>query len=255
MKLKDAVCIVTGAGTGTGAACALQLAKKGCRVVVNYNRSKQAAREVVDQCIALGGDALLAKGDVAEDKNCRAMARAALDKWGRIDALINNAGVTKFARADDLDALDAEDFQRIYAVNVIGAYLMTRACVPAMKKQGVASIVNISSLSGVRGVGSSTAYVASKGALNAMTLALARTLAPEIRVNAVCPGLIDTRWHSARFSPTDYKKFKAAYENTVPLGKSASPDDVAEVAVWLLEGAALVTGETILVDGGFHLGK
>jgi 3-oxoacyl-[acyl-carrier protein] reductase len=88
-----------------------------------------------------------------------------------------------------------------------------------------------------------------------MTLALARALAPEIRVNAVCPGLIDTRWHSARFNPEDYEKFKAAYENTVPLAKSASPDNVADVALWLLECAALVTGETILVDGGFHLGK
>lgn len=255
MNLKDTVCIVTGAGTGTGAACAVQLAKKESRVVVNYSRSEQEARGVVEQCVAAGSDALLAKGDVSNDQDCRALAQAALDKWGRIDALINNAGITKFASATDLEALDAEDFQRIYAVNVIGAYQMTRACVPAMKKQGAASVVNISSLSGVRGVGSSTAYVASKGALNAMTLALARALAPEIRVNAVCPGLIDTRWHSARFNPEDYEKFKAGYENSVPLAKAASPDDVADVALWLLEGAALVTGETILVDGGFHLGK
>lgn len=255
MKLEDAVCIVTGAGTGTGAACAIQLANKGARVLVNYSRSEQEARDVVQKCIAAGGDALLAQGNVADDKDCHALAQAALDKWGRIDALINNAGITKFASASDLDALDAEDFQRIYAVNVIGAYQMTRACVPAMKKQGIASIVNISSLSGVRGAGSSTAYIASKGALNAMTLALARALAPEIRVNAVCPGLIDTRWHSERFNAEDYEKFKAAYENTVPLEKSASPDDVADVALWLLEGAALVTGETIFVDGGLHLGK
>ena len=255
MELKDAVCIVTGAGTGTGAACAIQLAKKGGRVLVNYSRSENEALDVVEQCIAAGGDAVPAKGNVADDKDCRALAQTALDKWGRIDALINNAGITKFAAASDLDALDAEEFQSIYAVNVIGAYQMTRACAPAMKKQGSASIVNISSLSGVRGVGSSTAYVASKGALNAMTLALARALAPEIRVNAVCPGLIDTRWHSARFNAEDYEKFKAGYEKVVPLEKAASPEDVAEVAIWLLEGAALVTGETILVDGGFHLGK
>lgn len=255
MTLENAVCIVTGSGTGTGAACAVQLAKKGCRVVVNYRSSEQEARSVVERCIAAGSEAVLAKGDVAKDADCRKIAQAAIDKWGRIDALINNAGITKFARATDLEALDAEDFQRIYAVNVIGAYQMTRACVPAMKAQGAASVVNISSLSGVRGVGSSTAYIASKGALNAMTLALARALAPQIRVNAVCPGLIDTSWHSARFSAEDYEKFKAGYEQTVPLAKAASPDDVAEVALWLLEGAALVTGETILVDGGFHLGK
>lgn len=195
------------------------------------------------------------KGTSPDDKNCRALAQAALDKRGRIDALINNAGITKFASASDLDVLDAEDFQRIYAVNVIGAYQMTRACGPATKAQGMASIVNISSLSGVRGVGSSTAYIASKGALNAMTLALARALAPEIRVNAVCPGLIDTRWRSARSNSEDYEKFKAAYENTLPLENNASPDDVADVVLWLLEGATLVTGKTSLVDGGFRLGK
>lgn len=124
-----------------------------------------------------------------------------------------------------------------------------------MKQQGAGAIVNISSISGVMGVGSSTAYVASKGALNAMTLALARSLAPQIRVNAVCPGLIETRWHLARFDAEGYAKFKADYEKTVPLAKAATADDVAEVAVWLLEGAGLITGECILVDGGLHLGK
>ncbi len=255
MDLNNSVCIVTGGGTGTGAACAVQLASKGCHVVVNYSRSEKEALDVVAQCAAAGAEALPARGNVAEDKDCRIIAQMALDKWGRIDALVNSAGITKFAAASDLEALDAEDFQRIYAVNVIGAYQMVRACVPSMKRNGRGAIVNISSLSGVRGVGSSTAYIASKGALNAMTLALARSLAPEIRVNAVCPGLIDTRWHSSRFSADDYARFKAGYENKVPLGKAASADDVAEVAVWLMEGAQLVTGETILVDGGFHLGK
>ncbi len=255
MNLENAVCIVTGAGTGTGAACARQLAAKGCRVLVNYSRSEQEALEVVEQCNGQAGGAIAVKADVSKDADCRALARAAIDKWGRIDALINNAGVTKFAPADDLEALDAEDFHSIYAVNVIGPYQMIRACAPAMRATGDGAIVNVSSLSGVRGVGSSTAYIASKGALNSMTLALARALAPEIRVNAVCPGLIDTRWHSARFNAEDYAKFKAGYARTVPLGKPASADDVADAAVWLIEGAALVTGETILIDGGFHLGK
>ena len=255
MKLKGAVCIVTGSATGSGAACAIQLAKKGCRVVVNYTKSETEAGRTVDACKAAGADAIMIRGDVGKDADCRALAKAALDKWGRIDALINNAGITKFAAATDLDALDAEDFQRIYAVNVIGPYQMIRACVPAMKKQGKGAIVNISSISGVMGIGSSTAYVASKGALNAMTLALARSLAPEIRVNAVCPGLIETRWHLDRFSKEEYVRFKSNYEKTVPLAKAASPDDVAEVAVWLIEGADLVTGESILVDAGLHLGK
>ena len=255
MNLESAVCIVTGSATGTGAACAIQLAKKGCRVVVNYTKSEQDAVRTLDACKAAGTDAIMVKADVSTDVDCRALAKAALDKWGRIDALINNAGITKFAAAADLDGLDAADFQRLYAVNVIGPYQMIRACAPAMKRQGKGAIVNISSISGVMGIGSSTAYVASKGALNAMTLALARSLAPEIRVNAVCPGLIETRWHLSRFSQEDYAKFKSGYEKTVPLAKAASPDDVAEVAVWLIEGADLVTGESILVDSGLHLGK
>jgi 3-oxoacyl-[acyl-carrier protein] reductase len=255
MNLKGTVCIVTGSATGTGAACAVQLARKGARVVINYTKSVKDAQETLEKCKAAGTDAIVVQGDVAVDADCRKLAQAALDKWGRIDGLVNNAGITKFAAAADLDALTAEDFQRIYAVNVIGPYQMIRACAPAMKRQGTAAIVNISSISGIKGIGSSTAYIASKGALNAMTLALARSLAPEIRVNAVCPGLIETRWHLSRFSEADYAKFKANYEKTVPLAKAASADDVAEVAVWLLEGAAQITGETILVDGGLHLGK
>jgi len=254
MNLKGAVCIVTGAGTGTGAACAVQLACKGARVVVNYSRSEAEARHTVKACAEAGGEAILSKGDVASDADCRALAKAALDKWGRIDALINNAGITKFAAATDLEALSAEDFQRLYAVNVIGPYQMIRACAPAMKAQGAGAVVNISSISGVMGIGSSTAYVASKGALNAMTLALARALGPAIRVNTVCPGLIETRWHKDRFDAEGYAKFKADYEKTVPLAKAATPDDIAEVALWLLEGAALITGECILVDSGLHLG-
>jgi len=254
MNLKGAVCIVTGAGTGTGAACAVQLARKGARVVVNYSRSEAGARQTVKACAEAGGEAVLSKGDVVSDADCRALAKAALDKWGRIDALINNAGITKFAAATDLDALSAEDFQRLYAVNVIGPYQTIRACAPAMKTQGAGAVVNISSISGVMGIGSSTAYVASKGALNAMTLALARALAPAIRVNTVCPGLIETRWHKDRFDAEGYAKFKADYEKTVPLAKAASPDDIAEVVLWLLEGAGLITGECILVDSGLHLG-
>ena len=255
MNLNGSVCIVTGSATGTGAACAVQLAGKGARVVVNYTKSEGEARETAARCKAAGAEAIVVQGDVAAEADCRKLAQAALDQWGRIDGLVNNAGITKFAAHADLDALSAEDFQRLYAVNVVGPYQMIRACTPAMKKQGAGAVVNVSSISGIKGVGSSVAYVASKGALNAMTLSLARALAPEIRVNAICPGLIETRWHLSRFSPEDYARFKSNYEKSVPLARAASADDVAEVAVWLLEGAAQVTGETILVDGGLHLGK
>ncbi len=256
MKLDGAVCIVTGSSVGVGAACAMQLARKGCRVVVNYTRSETAARATLAQCEAAGAEAILVQGDVAIDADCRRIAARTLERWGRIDALINNAGITKFAAADDLEGLSAEDFQCVYAVNVIGAYQMIRACVPSMKTAGMGTVVNISSMAGLTGLGTSTAYVASKGALNAMTLALARSLAPTIRVNAVAPGLIDTRWHIDRFADrAAYEKFLETYKASVPLAKVANAQDVADVALWLLEGASHITGEIIMVDGGRHLGK
>ncbi|MCC7546384.1 MAG: SDR family oxidoreductase [Burkholderiales bacterium] len=255
MQLDGAVCIVTGGGTGTGAACATLLASKGCRVVVNYSRSEDEAHATVRACQAAGADALAVQGNVALDADCQALAQAALTRWGRIDALVNNAGITRFAHAARLDALSAQDFHDIYDVNVVGAYQMIRACTPAMKQQGAGAVVNISSIAGTRGVGSSTAYVASKGALNAMTLALARALAPTIRVNAVCPGFIETRWHTQRFDADGYARFKSAYEANVPLATAASAVDVAETVVWLIEAARVITGELIEVDSGLHLGK
>ncbi len=249
------VCIITGGGTGTGAACARQLAAKGWRVVVNYSRSEAEALETVAACEAAGGEAIAVRGNVAEDADCRALAQAAIDRWGRIDALVNSAGITKFANAAKLEALSADDFQRIYAVNVIGAYQMIRACTPAMQAQGAGAVVNISSIAGVLGIGSSVAYVASKGALNAITLSLARALGPTIRVNAVCPGLIETRWHSERFDAEGYAKLKAGYEQSVPLATTATADDIADAVVWLIEGARVVTGECLMLDSGKHLGK
>ncbi len=254
MNLNSAVCIVTGSAVGVGAACAVQLATKGARVVINYSKSEKEARETQAQCHAAGGETILAQGDVAQDADCKRIVQAALDKWGRIDGLINNAAITKFVDQRDLDGIDAEDFQRLYAVNVVGPYQMTRAATPALQKQG-GSVVMISSMSGITGVGSSNAYVASKGALNTMTLALARALAPSVRVNAVCPGLITTRWHTARFSnPDDYEKFRDKYAENIALGKACSADDVAEVAVWLVEHGDMITGEMIKIDGGAHLG-
>ncbi len=254
MNPTSAVCIVTGAAVGVGASCAVQLAKKGTRVVINYSKSEQEALQTQAECHAVGGEAIVVQGDVAQDADCKRIVQAALDKWGRIDGLINNAGITKFVDQRDLDGIDADDFQRIYAVNVVGPYQMTRAATPALQKQG-GSVVMISSMSGITGVGSSNAYVASKGALNTMTLALARALAPNVRVNAVCPGLIETRWHTARFdNQGDYEKFVENYEKNVALGKASSAEDVADVAVWLIESGGMITGEMIKVDGGAHLG-
>ncbi len=254
MELKNAVCIVTGSASGIGAASAIALAGKGARVVVNYSKSEDAARVTLKACEAAGADeVLLVQADVAQDADCRRMAQAALDKWGRIDALVNNAGATKFADHAKLDALSAEDFQRIYSVNVVGTYQMVRACAPAMKKGGRGAVVNVSSIAGKNGMGSSIAYAASKGALNTLTLSLARSLGPEIRVNAVCPGLIDTSWvregYGERFAAIEQR-----YKQGTALGKVGTAEEVAAVIVWLIEGADLVTGDTIMVDSGMHMG-
>ena len=249
------VCIVTGGGTGTGAACALALARRGWRVLINYSRSESEANLTADACRRTGGEAEVVQGSVTDDAACRRLAQSALERWGRIDALVNSAGVTKFVHAAKLEGLSADDFQSIYAVNVVGAYQMIRACVPAMKAQGAGAIVNVSSIAGTLGLGSSLAYVASKGALNSMTLGLARALAPEIRVNAVCPGLIETRWHTARFDEEGFARFKKSYEDSVPLATTASAEDVADAVLWLIEGARVTTGELLAIDSGKHLGK
>jgi 3-oxoacyl-[acyl-carrier protein] reductase len=247
------VAIVTGSATGVGAATARLLAAKGWRVVVNYTKSEREARETEAACRGAGAETMLVRGDVAEDLDCRRLAAAALDTWGRIDALVNNAGITRFADHRDLEALAAEDFQRVYAVNVVGAFQMVRACAPAMKKQGRGAVVNVSSIAGVTGMGSSIAYVASKAALNAMTVTLARALGPEIRVNAVCPGLIEGRWLREGLGEQAYDALRQRYRDSAPLRSTAQPEDVAETVVWFVEAAPLVTGELLLVDAGMHV--
>lgn len=255
MVLNNAVCIVTGSATGIGAACAIDLARKGARVVINYTKSEADANAAVRSCEEAGAETLLVRANVAIDEDCRRIAQAALDRWGRIDVLVNNAGITKFApNHADLNALQADDFQRLYAVNVVGVFQMTRAVAAAMKKQGSGAIVNISSTAGVMGTGSSVAYAASKGALNTMTLSLARALAPEIRVNAVCPGFVETRWFREGLGEEAYAKAKARYQDRAALHQTLVPDDVARAVTWLLEGADRVTGEFIMVDSGSHLG-
>ena len=248
------VAIVTGSATGVGAATALALAQRGYDLVINYSRSEAEAKMSVAACEAAGAQALLVRGDVAEDADCRAIVQATLDRWGRIDALVNNAGVTSFAGARHWDAIDAATFQHIVGVNALGAFQMIRACAPTLQAAGGA-IVNVSSTAGALGVGSSVAYIASKGALNAMTLYFARELAPEVRVNAVCPGLITTRWFVDGIGQDAFDKLKSGYEAGVPLARACTPEDVAEAVVWLIDGARTVTGELILLDSGMHLGK
>ena len=245
--------IVTGSGTGVGAATALLLARRGYDVLINYSRSEREARECEAVCLAAGADALLLQGDVADDAACRALADAALARWGRLDALVNNAGVTTFKGGGHWDAMDAGEFQRIMGVNVLGTFQMVRACAPHLKAARGA-IVNVSSIAGALGIGSSVPYIASKGAVNSMTLHFARVLAPQVRVNAVCPGLITTRWFVDGVGRENYERILANYEQTTPLQTAASAEDVADAVVWLIDGARTTTGELLMLDGGRHLG-
>lgn len=247
------VAIITGSGTGVGAATALSLARRGWDIVINYSRSEAEARASEAACRGAGADTRLVRGDVAQDADCRAIAQAGVDAWQRIDALVNNAGVSVFGQDAAWDALDAQAFQRVLAVNTIGPFQMVRACLPHLRACRGA-VVNVSSVAGSLGIGSSVPYIASKGALNAMTLHLARSLAPEIRVNAVCPSLITSRWFVDALGPAGYEQLKARAEAGAPLQRASTPEDVAEAITWLVDGARTVTGELIQLDSGLHLG-
>jgi len=247
------VYIVTGSSSGVGASTALQLARRGDRVVINCSRSVAEAEAVAEACRQAGGEAIVVRADVASDDDCRGLARAALDKWGRIDGLVNNAGTTKFAAMRDLSLLSADDFHAIYAVNVIGAYQMVRACEAALRAARGA-IVNVSSIASCQGVGSSMAYAASKGALNAMTLCLARSLGPDVRVNAVLPGFIESRWLQEGYGDGLYEKIRAAYRAQSALDAALVPEDVAGAIVYLLDAGKL-TAQLLTIDAGKGIGR
>lgn len=242
------VAIITGSASGIGAASAVELSKRGWNVVINYSKSAADANKVAAKC----KDAIVVQADVGDDAACRKLAQAAIDKWGRIDALVNNAGTTKFVKHADLDGLSADDFLRIYRLNVVAPFQMVRACAPALKANKGA-VVNVSSVAALLGTGSSIAYAASKSALNSLTYSLARVLGPEVRVNAVCPGYVDTPWQSNAFGAERANQAAAHYATLVPLKDYARPEDIADTIVWLIEGARQTTGETILVDGGMHI--
>jgi 3-oxoacyl-[acyl-carrier protein] reductase len=248
------VAIVTGSATGVGAATALMLAERGYDLVINYSRSADEARASEAACRGAGAQTLLVRADVADDAQCRSMVQATVARWGRIDALVNNAGVSSFTGASNWDAVDGEAFQRVIGVNTVGAFQMLRACIPHLRVSGDGAIVNVSSIAGSLGIGSSVPYIASKGALNALTLHFARELAPQIRVNAVCPGMITTRWFVDGLGQDAFDTIKARVEQSTPLARACTAQDVAEAIVWLLVGARTVTGECMLLDAGLHLG-
>ena len=250
--------VITGASTGLGRAIAIETARRGAGlVVVNYARSAEEAEETARLVEAEGAKAALVQGDVAQDEDCRKIVQAA-SPTGRIDALFNNAGITKFApNHADLDAVNAEDFLRLYSVNVVGAFQMVRAARSLLEAAPApGAVVNTASIAGVVGNGSSVPYAASKGAMTTMTLSLARALAPRIRVNAICPGFIDTPWFSKVMDDERTERLRAASRAAAPLKVASTAEDVAGAAVFLASPASRhVTGETLLVDAGLHLGR
>jgi len=246
--MSEKVVIITGSSSGIGAASARELARRGWRVVVNYSRSAADAEKVAREC----ADAIAVQADVTQDADCRRLVQAALDKWGRLDALVNNAGATKFVPHAELDGLSAEDFQRIHATNVIGPFQMCRAAAAELK-QARGAVVNVSSLASRVATGSSIAYAASKAALNTVSMSLARVLAPEVRVNVIAPGFVDTPWMVAGYGAERYARLRDTYASIAPLKSVCRPEDVAEAVAWLVEAGAQVTGQILYVDGGMHV--
>ena len=251
--------VVTGAGSGIGLACATRFAQAGWAVTFNVfdQANELAARERVASFDSpTQALCLVLKGDVSVDQQCRAMADQALAKFGRIDALVNAAGITRFCDESNLEGINAADFQAIYAVNTIGTFQMARACAVSLKAsaQGTrtSSIVNLSSYAGIHVGGSSLAYGASKAAVNAVTLSLARALAPQVRVNAVCPALV-AEGFVQRLQPESYVERAAKQIERTPLKRVGEPAEIAETIFWITTGAPLMTGEIIQLDAGLHL--
>jgi 3-oxoacyl-[acyl-carrier protein] reductase len=250
------VVLVTGSSTGLGAAIAVGAARRGAKaVIVNYASSAKEAEATADEIRKAGAEAVVVQGDVGEDADCRKIAEAAA-KFGKIDALANNAGTTKMApNHGDLNALSKDDFLRVYAINTVGPFLMIRAARALLEASGKASVLMTSSIAGVTGVGSSVAYAASKGALNTMTISLARALAPKIRVNAICPGFIDTPWFTKGIGAQAAAALRDNMAKNTPLKVASNAEDVADPALFLLsDHSRHITGETLMIDAGMHLG-
>jgi 3-oxoacyl-[acyl-carrier protein] reductase len=249
MEVEGKVAILTGGGTGVGRATALALADRGASVVVNYSRSKDAAEETTAEARARGVRALAVRADVADDADCRSLVEATLRELGRVDVLVQSAGTTVFVAHANLDGVSADDWRRILDVNLLGAFQMARAVKAPMEAAGAGVIVNVSSVAGIAGIGSSIPYCASKAALNNLTVTLARALAPKIRVNAVAPGFITGRWLEEGLGPA-YAAVKHAMEQRAPLRRVADPEDVAAAILSLVRGSDLVTGAVLPVEGG-----
>jgi 3-oxoacyl-[acyl-carrier protein] reductase len=244
--------MVTGGGTGVGRETSLAMARLGCDVAVIYSRSRDEAEATVSEIQSFGVRAVAIQADVADDAACRSMVARAIEQLGRIDVLVNSAGTTEFIPFDDLDRVSVETWQRLFQVNVVGAFQCARAVRPAMVKVGGGMIVNVSSVAAQLGQGSSIPYCCTKAALDNLTVSLARTLAPLIRVNGIAPGFIAGRWTQMGLGEK-YDDIVKAYEQTLPMRRVCEPKDIADGIVSLISGSQMVTGQTLTVDGGMMI--
>ncbi|WP_439487098.1 SDR family NAD(P)-dependent oxidoreductase [Blastomonas fulva] len=247
------VVLVTGGATGIGAATVRHFVENDWDVAICHfgEAERGAAMLARDQALAAGVRAMAIDLDVTSDTQCRAAVREAVEAFGRIDALVCSAGTTRIVPHRDLDGLTAEDFDLTSKVNTVGPFQMSRACADALRASRGA-IVIVSSYGGVMGSGSSIAYAASKGATNTLTLSLARALAPEVRVNAVCPAIVSGGL-AARIDPEGFARRSALQLEKAPLGRIARPEDVASNIVWIAACDRLMTGNVIVLDCGMHL--
>ena len=235
------VAIVTGSSSGIGAATAQQLSAEGASVVVNSSSSVEAGEKLASELES----ASYVQADIADESQCVGLVEATLERWGRLDILVNNAGATSVIPHADLDAVTDEIFRRILDVNVLGTWYLTRAALPHLKASPDGAVVNVTSIAGVRELGSSIPYAVSKAALNHLTRLLAKVSGP-VRINAVAPGLVATPWTE------DWEAQHAAVGQVAPLGRSASADDIADAILGVLK-SRYMTGEVIVVDGGLTL--
>jgi 3-oxoacyl-[acyl-carrier protein] reductase len=241
--------LVTGSASGIGRAAALRLARGGYDVAINYSRSPDAAGQTLAELEKLGGQHLAVRADVSDDTAVAALARQVGETYGRLDALVNNAGTTSVTPPDDLDGVDLADWDRVFAVNVRGLFQVTRACAPRLRAAG-GSVVNVASIVGLRPGPQPLAYAASKAAVVSLTRTLSRVLAPEVRVNAVAPGWIAGEWMQ-RTLGENYGRLMERRATWTPMQRNVTEDDVAETILSLITANPFVTGETIVIDGGY----
>ena len=243
------VALVTGAATGIGRAAAVALAEAGYDVAINYSRSEQAARETAALAQAKGAKTLLFQCDVSDDPSVRKMLAAVEQEFGRLDALVNNAGITSNVKPSDFEGMTAEEWDRVFAVNVRGMFQVTRAATPLLKAAR-GSVVNTASIVGLRPGPQPLPYAASKAAVVSLTKLLALNLAPDVRVNAVAPGWMEGDWMK-RMLADRYDDLMARRAKSTPLRRCATSEDVAEVIVNLITSNRFVNGEIIVIDGGY----